>query len=321
MQPSQRALLGLAAAGLILWLAARNRHYARFYWKLYQAKRQADRFYAACPAVFKNIAYHPDTPRTLDVYRPENGDGDPVIVYVYGGSWYSGNKELYASAAQRLLPYGAVIVIPDYTLYPAAGYPRQTQEVAAALAWTLDNIRQYGGDPQRVVVAAQSAGAQVAALALFDPQFLAVHQHSAAEVCGFIGISGVYDIATQLAHQRRRWRSDRFVLDVMGGPQNVRIASPLSFAWPQAPPTLLIHGDADDTVPLRMSQDLHARLQAAGAESELSIYPGAGHSSILFDALAQSPSRLMTEILAFVRRCTASVPRTTEPSTAGRRTG
>ena len=63
---------------------------------------------------------------TLDVYQPENGSGYPVVFYVYGGSWNSGNKELYAPAAQRVLPAGVVMVVPDYTRFPAAGYPGQT---------------------------------------------------------------------------------------------------------------------------------------------------------------------------------------------------
>jgi acetyl esterase/lipase len=304
MQARRRLFVGAAAGLAVLWLAVRHRQLGVYFWNLYNAKRVADRFYAECPTVFKNIAYHPSTPRRLDVYRPADGSGYLVVVYVYGGSWNSGNKELYASAAQRLLPEGAVVVIPDYTLYPAGGYPRQSQEIAAALAWTLENIAAYGGDPGKLVVAAQSAGGQVAGLAVFDPRFLAAHGRSAAEVRGFVGISGVYDITTQLAHERRQGRSGRYVESVIGGRGNISAASPLTFAGPSTPPTLLIHGDADGTVPVRVSHDLHARLKAAGANCELMIYPGAGHSSIMFDALAHNPSRLLADIMAFVRQCT-----------------
>src|SRR5438876_8669975 len=73
----------------------------QFFYRLFLAPRQASQFYAACLWVTKDLAYHPEMPRRLDVYRPETGSGHPVIVYVYGGSWSSGNKELYAPAAQR----------------------------------------------------------------------------------------------------------------------------------------------------------------------------------------------------------------------------
>jgi acetyl esterase/lipase len=168
------------------------------------------------------------------------------------------------------------------------------------VAWTLEHVHEYGGDPRQVVVVAQSAGAHVAGLALLDPQFLATHGHSATEVRGFLGISGVYDIETQLAHERSHGRTGQYVIDVMGGRRNIAAASPTTFVGPHAPRTRLIHGNKDKTVPLHMSVQMHARLEAAGAESEFILYPGAGHSSILFDALAQNPSRLFTDIVTFM---------------------
>ncbi len=297
-------IAGAAAAGAAAYLVARNREILEFYWKLWRAQRVADRFYAECPTLTKDIAYSPATPQRLDVYRPAHGDGHPVLVYVYGGSWNGGRKTLYAPAAQRLLPHQAVIVIPDYTLYPAAGYPRQTQEVAAALAWTLDHIHAFGGDPRKVVVVAQSAGAHIAGLALMDPHFLAAHSHRPAEVRGFLGISGVYDIPTQLEHQAAKGQSGQYVIDVMGGPQNIAVASPATFVGPNTVRTRLISGDRDQTVPLRMSVEFYERLRAAGAETEFILYPGAGHSSLLFDALAHNPSKLFTDILDFMRAVT-----------------
>ncbi|MCC6191093.1 MAG: alpha/beta hydrolase [Anaerolineales bacterium] len=308
------AIIGAAVVGSLIWLAFRHWRTAMYYWRLFQAKRLADQFYAECPTVHRNVVYHSDMPKRLDVYCPPAAGAHPVVFYVYGGSWHSGNKVLYASAAQRLLSEGVVVVIPDYTVYPAAGYPRQSQEVAAALAWTLDHSHLYGGDPGRVFVAAQSAGAQIAALALLDRRFLAPYGHNPSEVRGFIGISGVYDIPTQLAHERRKGRSGQYVISVMGGRQNVTVASPLAHAGAHAPPALLIHGDVDGTVPVQMSLDLHARLRAAGVDCELAIYPGGGHSGILFDALRQKPSRLISDVMGFVRRATAPLASPPEPT-------
>jgi len=300
--------VGAAVAGAAAYAVVRHRDVVEFYWRLWGAQRVAHRFYSTYPTIHKDLAYSPHTRQRLDVYQPAGAKDCPVLVYVYGGSWNGGRKTLYAPAAQRLLPEGAVIVIPDYTLYPEAGYPTQTQEIAAALAWTLDHIQEYGGDPRRVVVVAQSAGAHVAALALLDPQFLAAHGHHAGEVRGFFGISGVYDIETQLAHERSKGRTGQYVIDVMGGRQNIAAASPATFVGPGALRTRLIHGDQDGTVPLRMSVEFYERLRAAGAETEFSVYPGGGHSGILFDALAQNPSRLMTDIVSFMRACVDAPP-------------
>lgn len=276
-----------------------------FYYQLFRAQQRANRFYADCPWVTKNVPYHPDMPRRLDLYRPETGTGHPVVIYVYGGSWRTGNKELYAPAAQRLLPSGFVLVIPDYTLYPAAGYPRQTEEIAAAIAWTLDHIAEYGGDPTRVVLATQSAGAQISGLALLEPRWLAAYGHSAADLRGFIGISGVYDFAAVLAYHSVNARARKMMGEILGGAGNASCASPVTYVSPQAPPMLLIHGDADKTVPLAVGLDFHKRLQAAGVRSEFIVYPGAGHAEILFRALTEQPPRLLNDMIGFVQRCTA----------------
>jgi acetyl esterase/lipase len=277
----------------------------RFYYRLIRAQHQANRFYAECPWVTKNILYHADLPCRLDVYQPETGSGHPVMIYVYGGSWRNGNKELYAPAAQRLLPSGFVLVIPDYTLFPQAVYPRQTEEIAAAIAWTFEHISDYGGDPRRVVLVAQSAGAQIAGLALLEPRWLAAYGHLSAELRGFIGISGVYDFGAVLAHHRANARAHKMLSDVLGGEANAGRASPISFVTSAAPPALLIHGDADTTVPIGVGLEFYRRLQAAGVQSEFTTYPGAGHADILFRALTEQPPHLLDDIVRFVRRCTA----------------
>ncbi len=299
-------LAAFGAAGAAgVWLTRHHWPHLVFLGRLWQAQRVASRFYTQCPTVHKNLRFSAGPRPCLDVYRPADGKGYPVFIYVYGGSWASGNKELYAPIGQRLMPEGMVVVIPNYTTYPEAVFPQPTREIAAAIAWTLDNIEHYGGDPRRVVVGGQSAGGQIAGLAVFDLQYLAAHGHRPSDVCGFFGLSGVYDVPAQVEHAQRHGRRGRYVINVMGGRHNLAAASPTNFTGPQAPRTLLIHGDADPTVPLSMSQDLHRRLSAAGAPSELVVYPGGGHSTILFEALAQSPARLVTDITRFVRACTA----------------
>lgn len=295
----------MAGLGLLtLGLAARFRDPLAFYARLLQARRVADRFYNDCATLNRDIAFLPGNSARLDVYQPAGANNCPVLVYVYGGSWNSGNKELYAPIAQRLLPEGLVVVLPDYSRYPAGGYPTQSRQIAAAIAWTLDNIDRFGGDPRRVVVAGQSAGGHVASLALFDPQFLAAHGRRASDIRGFIGISGVYDAQAQVAYERRKRGYAAYVIKVMGGEANLEIASPIRYAGANTPPALLIHGDADTTVPVQMSFDLHARLQSAGVSSRLNIYPRGGHSGLLFEALASNPARLTTEIVEFVRQVT-----------------
>jgi acetyl esterase/lipase len=298
------AVIVVLAGAAILWSATPWPKLLFFYYQLYQAQRAGNRFYAECPTVSKNIVHAPGMPK-LDVYRPETGSGHPVIIYVYGGSWSGGRKELYAPAAQRLLPAGFVLVVPDYTLHPAAGYPRQTEEIASAIAWTLDHVAEYGGDPRRVVLVAQSAGAQISGLALLEPRWLAAHGHRLAELRGFVGISGVYDFEALLLFHAANPRAHQLILNVLGGAVNARAASPITYVAAGMPPVLLIHGDADQTVPASATAAFYERLRAAGVPSEMVIYPGAHHADILFRAMTEQPPRLFNDIIGFTRRCTA----------------
>ncbi len=305
MRTTYKQALGLlTAAGLLgAWLGWRYRDLVRFYHKLYQARREAERFYAGCATLTKNIAPHPSVRTRLDVYQPDGARDCPVFIYVYGGSWNSGDKELYAPMAQRLLPEGVVVVVPNYTTYPTARHPQPVREIAAAIAWTLDNIQHFGGDPRRVILGAQSAGAQIAALALLDPRWLAAHGHSAADIRGFVGISGVYDMPAEVAFVPRQ---RGYLAGVVGGAANLDLASPIHHVGPHAPPALLIHGDADTTVPMSISVAFDQRLRAAGVPSEFIRYAGGGHSGILFEALAEKPSRLLNDMLRFLRSRTAA---------------
>jgi acetyl esterase/lipase len=301
--PTAAILIGLALALLVV-AVARQWWMLRLSWRLYRARRESRRFYATCPWLRRNIAYNPPSERRLDVYRPERGSGHPVIFYVYGGSWTSGNKELYAPAAERLVPAGFVLVVPDYTLHPAAGYPQQTAEIGAALAWSLEHAAEFGGDPRRLVVVVQSAGAQVGGLALLEPRWLAAHGHGVAEVRGFLSISGALDVEAVYAFHADKKRAQETMAAVFGGRQNFAAASPINYIRPGLPPIRLIHGDADRVVPLSVSEAFVRRARAAGVPCELLIYVGGGHGEILLRALVEQPPRLFDDILAFARRCT-----------------
>ncbi|KXZ41379.1 hypothetical protein GPECTOR_510g480 [Gonium pectorale] len=135
-------------------------------------------------AVQRGVSYGPAARNTLDVYVPlpaaaaaasaagasagggGGGGGLPVVFFVHGGVWASGETWQYAPLAARLAQAGVVVVVPTYTLYPEALVGTMVEEVSAALSWTFDNAARYGGDPSRITAAGHSAGGHLVAAAL-----------------------------------------------------------------------------------------------------------------------------------------------------------
>ena len=271
--------------------------------KILNATRVGQQFRQTYAHATRDVVFNPAMTPRLDVYSPASGDKHPVLIFVHGGGWKDFDKTLFASVAQKMLPENLVVVIPDYTLYPDGDYRLMAREVAAVIAWTLDHIASYGGDPQRVVVAGHSAGAHLITLATLDPSYLAEFGHRSDDLCGLVGMSGVYDINAQFAFEQANGREAPVMTTVMGGRENFAATSPISYVRPNAPPILLIHGDQDETVPVSISQNFQAALQAAGARSNLIIYPGAGHSDFLFAALTEPSPRIVTDLARFTEQC------------------
>ena len=196
--------------------------------------------------------------------------GLPVVVFFYGGGWQAGKRQQYRFVGGDLTAQGFIAVLPDYRLYPKVSFPTFVEDGAAALRWTLDNIADYGGDPDRVFLAGHSAGAHIAALLHLDEKYL-----SDAGVdkkhCGFIGLSGPYDFAPLMGDK----------LNSIFPAGTEYDSQPLNFVTGTEGPVLLIHGLKDNTVKPRGAKKLNDALVEAGVDSELVIYPKRGHAGVL----------------------------------------
>lgn len=108
-----------------------------------------------------------DGPIRLRVYRPASGDGPtlPVVVFIHGGGWSVGDLDSYDSTARRhAAGAGAVVVSVDYRLAPEHPYPAAVDDVWAATRWVAAHAAELGGDADRMAVAGDSAGGNLAAV-------------------------------------------------------------------------------------------------------------------------------------------------------------
>lgn len=252
--------------------------------------------------VERDIAYGPHPRQRLDVYQPPpvaGGPARPVIVYLHGGLWSNGSKEDLSSTVlpQALMARGAVVVVPNFRLFPETPYPGFMRDAAAAVAWAREGAAALGGDPRGVFVAGHSSGAHMAVLVALDPGWLTEAEGGAATgrpaLAGAIGLSGVYG---------RQAFDLAIIRPIFAAAADREAVLPGRFLRPGMPPLLLIHGSWDWQVPAGESVRLAAAAREAGGQAELRLYSGFGH----FDILAAGPflpslSPAADDIAAFVR--------------------
>ncbi|PJF27311.1 MAG: esterase, partial [Phototrophicales bacterium] len=108
-----------------------------------------------------DIPYNPSPdahPRqVLDLYLPTT-DNFAVVLYVHGGAWVGGNKDLYANIGNTLAQAGYGVAIINYRLSPEFTHPAHTQDGAMAVKWLYDHIADYGGNPHSLFLTGHSAG-------------------------------------------------------------------------------------------------------------------------------------------------------------------
>ncbi len=205
----------------------------------------------------------------LDIYNRKGDTNVPVLFFIHGGSWKSGDRSLYGALGNRYARAGFVTVIPSYRLAPKHPHPAQIEDVAAAFAWTVKHISEYGGDTNRIYVAGHSAGGHLAALLTLDESYLATYQLSPKLIHGVLALSGVYNLTLGESQESVFGRD----------PEVRRKASPLFHVKPDAPPFLVTFCQWDYlSLPLQARQ-FHRALQKAGVKSELVFIPRQSHIS------------------------------------------
>jgi len=198
-----------------------------------------------------------------DVYRPPtDASGRAAVLVIHGGGWQEGDRSQLQGYATQLARRGLVAVACEYRLSGEAHWPAQREDVATVLRWMRDAKDDLGIDPQRIAALGVSAGGHLALM-------LAAEQAVAAVVA-------LYPPARLAPGEEGDAAS--LLLGPGANAEAFRQASPLIQVRTGFPPTLLIHGDADDLVPAQDSIDLYRRLRELGSAAELHVFSGAPHA-------------------------------------------
>ena len=225
----------------------------------------------------------------LDLYyhasRPSNC---PVLVYFHGGALMGGSKNYEGlPLLYQLASHGWVCISANYRVSPKATFPDHLIDVKKVLAWVRVHGQEYGADPQMVLIAGSSSGAQLAALAALtanDQKLQPGFERVNTSVAAAIALYGDYDwldtpgragylapvMKSTPAEDHEAWAQ----------------ASPLYHVRPDAPPFLVIHGDQDMTLPVanarRFAKELRRVSQNPVVYAEL---PGAQHIFDMFRSI------------------------------------
>ncbi len=150
----------------------------------------------------------PQARQVLDVYSPPGAKNLPVVFWIHGGGWQTGDKKEVQIKPQAFNDKGYVFVSTNYRMLPAVDMGTIVRDVAKAAGWVHQHIAEYGGDPKRLVVAGHSAGAQLAALLCTDERYLKAEGVPLSAVKGCVPVDGdTYDVPAIIATAEARWKA------------------------------------------------------------------------------------------------------------------
>lgn len=227
----------------------------------------------------------------LDLYRPAKIEHPaPVVVFVHGGGWKSGDKKSARKNAVWLVSDGFAVASINYRLLDQASWPAQINDCYEAVRWIRRNAEKYQLDPDRIVAWGGSAGGHLAALLGTRP--CPEPETTSSRVQAVIDWFGPTDLLTMPPNVVNESRSFEQVSKsngarllgaaVMTVPELAKDASALHQVSADDCPVLIMHGDQDKGVPIDQSTRFHDALQKAGVDSRLHVVKGAGHGGAGF---------------------------------------
>ncbi len=252
------------------------------------------------PVVEKRLEETPVKGSVVSAAHAAPEQGRPMVIFFYGGSWNSGSRSDYRFVATALNDLGYVVAIPDYRLTPEVFYPEFLQDSAEAVRTLIRQARQFGADPNRIVLAGHSAGAYNAAMIAMDQRWMVADERR--HIRGLIGFAAPVNflpIQIPEVQQTFRW------------PNTPQDSQPIEHVAPGNPPVLLITARGDRVVdPTRNSQSFADRLMRAGVPVQVEVIDGplglANHANVVatISPTFQFVAPMLTKIRSFVDQVT-----------------
>lgn len=215
--------------------------------------------------------------KTYDLIVPDGNPNEiPLLVWIHGGAWCGGEKRI-CNEFERFSCRGYAVLSIDYRFSQEAPFPAQLIDCKSAIRWARANAEKYGYNASQILVGGSSAGGHLAALLGvtngqkdYDAgQYLTY----SSEVQAVVDEFGPAELTTE-----KLPALEEALRALLGeNPETARLASPCCLVRGGEPPFLILHGTADDCVPIEQSRTLVAALKRAGSCVELLEISGGGH--------------------------------------------
>ncbi|MFQ5705358.1 MAG: prolyl oligopeptidase family serine peptidase [Gemmatimonadales bacterium] len=231
------------------------------------------------PSITPDVVYgHKDgMALTFDVYRPAGSGNGAGVLFMVSGGWVS-----HWFAPERSLPRYKALLDDGFTVFavrhgssPRYKVPDAVADVRQALHYIALHAGEFGVDAARLGVYGGSAGGHLSLMLglAWDSGVGDAADQAPGEPAHVAAVVAYYPPVDlrPLVGPSERFPALEFADSLAPA------ISPILFVTPDDPPTLLIHGDADDLVPIRNSELMYKALQDSGVESKFIVIPGAGH--------------------------------------------
>ena len=252
----------------------------------------------------KDLAYldSKNVRNLLDVYYPENiNEPKDVMVFIHGGSWNSGNKEMYWFLGKNMAHKNVVSVIINYSHSPEFQYEKIASDCAMAIKWVKDSISRFGGRTDRIFVMGHSAGGHLAAIINNDPRYF--------EGAGIPNpIKGIIlndsfglDMFEYLNLAKKNKQTAEFLDAFTKDQENWKTASPMYYLENVNNPYLIIVGDRTYSAIKLQSQRLLDELLKANKSGEMKTIKGKRHKAMIIQMVFRK-NRMYDYILEFMAK-------------------
>ncbi len=247
-----------------------------------------------------------DTELRLFIFNPQDlkpGDHRPAVVFFFGGGWRNGSPVQFAEQARYLAKRGMVAICADYRVSSRQDVTPLdcVEDARSAMTFVRENADRLGIDPHRIAAAGGSAGGHLAACVGVLNGAGSAEESPNSRANALV----LFNPAVQLA----AFRGDEEALRAeaiasinarTGG--RAKEISPIHHVGENEPPTLILHGTDDKTVPFSTVERFGEEMRKHGNRCEVVGFKGAGHGFFNLrrgnDAMHQATTHLMDEFFA-----------------------